>query len=889
VDSEQAAARRLERAGLKWEPGVKMFRVEGDAAALFWGDGIASLRALVEPELELQVPATLEKAATKRRIQSRVRVSMEGDWIKGDVRFDAGDVTVDLAKLRAALAGGAKWVSLDDGSLAEITRDVSDAVRELEDITDASGHVEVTKLHVGRVDRLAAMDEGAVIDSALRAFRESVKAMHVRDGDVPVGLRASLRAYQKQGLGWLQFLTELRAGGILADDMGLGKTLTTLALLQWRKEREPAQKPSLVVAPTSVITNWLREASRFTPELRVVLLHGDRRMERQALARRADLVITSYGVLRSDIEFMSSIDWRVVAMDEAQTIKNAGSNTAESARRLKAEQRLALSGTPVENRLGELWAIMDFVNPRLLGTLRDFENRYEAPITHDGDALAAARLRAMVRPFVLRRTKREVLTELPPKEEVSRVVSLSPVQRKMYDAMATILRDEVGREVRAKGTGRSAFHVLTALLRLRQMACDPRLVDPATDPSASAKREIFLEIARQLKEEGRRALVFSGFRQLLELWRGDLDKEGISYEYLDGTTTDRDARVHRFQTGTATLFLISLKAGGTGLNLTAADTVIHVDPWWNPAVEEQATDRAHRMGQTRSVTVYRLVAEGTVEEKITRLKARKRDLADAVVREDQGALRGLSEDDVSMLLGEIGEAGEGTADPSVLSAEDVAAAAVERERFERDASVSSDESTEPTVAPVAPVAPVASSPSPEPVLREPVLREPVLREDRAPAELTPSPSEPPPAITAHAGAGMSALASAFSTALGRSEPAPTAAVSPSPASTAPSAEPERQERPERARESVVERPGDARPKPKPAPAVKADGEFVSGPHVERAQRAVSAWIARTGGTSKDVATKVGWSASHIDQLLAGKKKYLPVTVAAALVALEREK
>lgn len=882
IDLEQAAARRLLRAGLAWEPGVKMFRVEGDAAAKFWADGIASLRALEEPEIELQVPASLERASTRRRLQSRVRVSMDGDWIKGDVRFDAGDTSVDLTKLRAALAGGAKWIALDDGSLAEISRDVSDAVRELEDLSDAAGHVEVTKLHVGRVERLAALDPDAVIDDGLRGFRESVKAMHVREGEVPKGLKVELRPYQRAALGWLQFLTELRAGGILADDMGLGKTLTTLALLQWRKERATDAKPSLVVAPTSVLTNWLREASRFAPELRVVLLHGDRRIERQAQARRADLVITSYGVLRSDVEFLSSIDWRVVAMDEAQTIKNAGSNTSEAARRLEAEQRLALSGTPVENRLGELWAIMDFVNPKLLGTLRDFERRFEAPITHDGDAMAAARLRAIVRPFVLRRTKREVLTELPAKQEVTRVVSLSPGQRKLYDAMAAILRDEVGREVKEKGTGRSAFHVLTALLRLRQMACDPRLVDAGADGALSAKRETFLELVRQLRDEGRRALVFSGFRQLLELWRADLDREGIAYEYLDGTTSDRDARVHRFQTATATLFLISLKAGGTGLNLTAADTVIHLDPWWNPAVEEQATDRAHRMGQTRHVTVYRLVAEGTVEEKIQSLKARKRDLADAVVREDQGALRGLSEDDVRMLLGEIGE--EGAVDPALLSTSAVydggargdepeSAPLVERAEAEPTASSAKEglgAAPDETSAKRTPDLAADDGKVRSGAERDAGERAPDVRSAAAFERAAVDGDATEPSSRAMAG-----VASAMTSALSRAEPR--------------GAEPSAPESPRAERSESVPSKPESESKARPIAPAAGDGEFVSGVVVERAQKSARAWIARHGSSTRELATRVRWNAAHLDQLLAGKKKYIPAAVAAALVALDREK
>jgi superfamily II DNA or RNA helicase len=836
VDLEQSAARCVAKTGMVWDPGVSMFRAEGDAAAKLWSEGINALREETEPLIEVQVPASLAPAEKRKRVQTRVRIGMDGDWIRGKVRFDAGDTSVDLGKLRAALAGGAKWVALDDGSLAEITRDVSDAVRELEDVADASGAVEITRLHVGRAERLAALDPTADVDSALRALRDSIRTMAVREPKLPVGLRATLRDYQKAGIGWLQFLTELRAGGILADDMGLGKTLTTLALIQWRKEQE-GTKPTLVVAPTSVLANWLREAARFTPELRTVLLHGDRRNERHALARRSDLVITSYGVLRSDIEILSAIDWRIVAVDEAQTIKNAGSSTSECARRLRAETRLALSGTPVENRLAELWAIMDFANPGLLGTLREFENRYEAPITHDGDPLAAARLRAVVRPFVLRRTKREVLTELPPKEEVARVLSLSPGQRKMYDAMAAILRDEIGGEVRSKGVGRSAFHVLTALLRLRQMACDPRLIDPAADPALSAKREVFLELARQLQAEGRRALVFSGFRQLLELWRGDLEKEKISFEYLDGTTTDRDARVHRFQNGTATLFLISLKAGGTGLNLTAADTVIHIDPWWNPAVEEQATDRAHRMGQSRSVTVYRLIAEGTVEEKITLLKARKKDLADAVVREDQGALRGLDESDVRMLLGEIGEVGDAP------------------DRIEYPEATTS----------TPPLAPDAEVPADAHVAVGAIASK---TPERPSAAVTPDVAVSPK--TEHRDEVVTALAST-DFAADRTDKVP---------STPP----------------VVETPSRAAD-PTPAPAsVKrvaaaplVEGEFVSGALVERAQASATQYATRTGASAKEIAARIGWNAGHLTQLMAGKKKYIPASAAAALIALDKER
>ena len=324
-----------------------------------------------------------------------------------------------------------------------------------------------------------------------------------------------------------------------------------------------------------------------------------------------------------------------------------------AAGRLDASMRLALTGTPVENRLRELWSLASFTNPGILGTSRAFETRFERPIATDRTSPLAGQLRAVVRPFLLRRTKGEVLRELPPKTEIDRIVTLVKADKRMYDALAHSLRASVAKDVE-KRPGLGSLSVFTALMRLRQMACDPRLVDARLEHEGheSAKRTAFLELVRELVAEGRRALVFSQFVQLLTLWRRDLDREGIAYEYLDGQTTKRDEVVARFQEGTAPLFLISLKAGGAGLNLTAADTVIHCDPWWNPAVEDQATDRAYRIGQDKPVTVVRLVARGTIEEKILSLKAKKRELTRAVIGDDARALEGLTEEDVRTLLGD---------------------------------------------------------------------------------------------------------------------------------------------------------------------------------------------------------------------------------------------
>jgi len=399
------------------------------------------------------------------------------------------------------------------------------------------------------------------------------------------------------------------------------------------------------------MANWVAEAARFAPSLRTVLLYGaDRSWEQDDLAD-ADLVVTTFAILRKDVEAMARCDFRYVVLDEAQNIKNAGAATTQAAKMLHGERRLALTGTPVENNLTEFWSLLDFCNPGMLGTRNHFERRFAQPIAAEAQAPEAASLRAIVRPFVLRRTKGQVLQDLPPKQEIDLGCTLAASQRRVYDTLAAVLRAEIDQKIRDRGLDASRMNVLTALLRLRQAAIDPRLIDPRHPASFSAKREAFLELVRELREEGRRALVFSQFVEVLSLWSKDLDREGIGYQYLDGSTVQRAAVVDRFQNGTDPLFLISLKAGGTGLNLTAADTVIHCDPWWNPAVEDQATDRTHRIGQTRAVTVYRLIARGTVEDRIQTLKASKREIALAVLGEQSGALRGLSEEDIQLLLG----------------------------------------------------------------------------------------------------------------------------------------------------------------------------------------------------------------------------------------------
>ena len=634
-----------------------------EAAIAFWQEGLLALRAAVDPPIDVQLSERLARVRVGAPLTGRVHVVLEGNWLDTRLEFSSRELPVELDVIRTALGRNKRWVALSDGTLSRISTSIRALAEEAAEVMDGA-EARLPAHQLGRLDRWIDENDGRV-DASVDALRSRLRALAVAaEPDMPRDLDGTLRPYQCLGLSWLQFLQAIGAGGILADDMGLGKTITTLAFLLRRKEVEgPA--PSLVVCPTSVATNWVREAARFTPTLRVLLLHGPTRERAAASIAECDVVITTYALLRRDLDALAAVHFRCAVLDEAQNIKNADSATARAASRLDASMRLALSGTPIENRLRELWSLASFANPGILGTSRAFETRFERPISTDRASPLAAELRAIVRPFILRRTKNEVLRELPPKTEIDRIVTLKSADKRMYDALAHSLRASIAKDVEKRG-GLGSLSVFTALMRLRQMACDPRLVDPklALEGAESAKREAFLELVRELVAEGRRALVFSQFVQLLTLWRRDLDAEKIGYEYLDGKTTARDEVVARFQEGTAPLFLISLKAGGAGLNLTAADTVIHCDPWWNPAVEDQATDRAYRIGQDKPVTVVRLIASGTIEEKMLSLKAKKRELTRAVIGDDARALEGLTEDDVRLLLGDADAADQDDDDES---------------------------------------------------------------------------------------------------------------------------------------------------------------------------------------------------------------------------------
>ncbi|MGZ5052761.1 MAG: DEAD/DEAH box helicase [Methylobacter sp.] len=461
---------------------------------------------------------------------------------------------------------------------------------------------------------------------------------------VPANLNAELRPYQQQGLNWLQFLREYKFSGILADDMGLGKTIQTLAHLLLEKQSGRMKLPTLIIAPTSLMSNWRREAERFTPDLQILVLQGNERKQLFYKIRDYDLILTTYPLLPRDEETLLEHDYHYLILDEAQTIKNPLAKAAQLVRRIKANHRLCLTGTPMENHLGELWAQFDFLMPGFLGDSATFKKLYRTPIEMHGDSEQKARLARRVAPFMLRRTKHDVATELPSKTEIIRSVPLHDKQAALYESIRLTMEKRVRDAIAERGLSRSHITILDALLKLRQTCCDPRtlILREAQKVEESAKLDLLMEMLPEQLEEGRRILVFSQFTRMLALIENELNSRRIGYAKLTGQTRNRDEAIELFKSGEVNVFLISLKAGGVGLNLTEADTVIIYDPWWNPAIESQAADRAHRIGQDKPVFIYKLITENTVEEKILLMQEKKRALAESIYKggapEDQAKL-----------------------------------------------------------------------------------------------------------------------------------------------------------------------------------------------------------------------------------------------------------
>ena len=517
-----------------------------------------------------------------------------------------------------------------------------------------------TNFHMAEAARVTAIAEaldgcGAPWKGGKEILKlgKSLQALNEREEiEPPSPLTADLRPYQRIGYGWLKALNDSSYGGILADDMGLGKTIQTLALLVQRHLVEKTDKPSLLIIPTSLIGNWQNEVSRFAPDLKLLTLHGPDRRDRFGEIPDHHLVMTTYPLANRDHELLFAHGYDLAILDEAQAVKNPSSNIAKRIRDIKARQRIALTGTPLENNLTELWSIYDWLIPGLLGDRKKFGTDYRTPIERHGNRARQRQLSTRLKPFLLRRTKDEVAKDLPPKTVIDEVVTLGGKQAALYESVRTAMDKRVRDAIKAKGLAGSHITVLDALLKLRQVCCDPSLVklDAAAKVKESAKRERLMEILTELVGEGRHVLVFSQFVEMLRLIEADIKAAGWDYAMLHGQTKKRAAEVERFQSGEVSIFLISLKAGGTGLNLTAADTVVIFDPWWNPAVERQAMDRAHRIGQDKPVFVHRLLADNTVEIAIQTMQAHKQALADSLFEGTSGGPMALTEDDLSELF-----------------------------------------------------------------------------------------------------------------------------------------------------------------------------------------------------------------------------------------------
>ncbi|MBR1424656.1 DEAD/DEAH box helicase [bacterium] len=507
----------------------------------------------------------------------------------------------------------------------------------------------VKTYRAGLINELKNLGVELILSDRFKEFWEQMSTFSTSENlALPKGIKADFREYQLKGVGWLWFMYKYGLNGILADDMGLGKTLQALAVIQKAKE-EDGSAPTLVIAPTTVVFNWENEIQKFAPELTCLKLQGGERKNFFKEIPNYDIVITSYALVRRDITKLKNIDFRYVILDESQNIKNSTSQTAQAVKQLQASHKLALSGTPIENKLEELWSVFDFLMPGFLFSMGDFNSHYVNPIMERHDKVVEKRLKLQIYPFILRRMKRDVARDLPDKVENIAYCELTDEQKDFYLQVLDSTKEELFKSIEQNGLEKSRLSIFSALLRMRQICCHPKLYDKdnVKNVLSSGKFEKLKVLLEEIVSEGHRILLFSQFVNMLDIIKEWLDKEGIKYEYLTGKTKDRKGAVDRFNNDNSIpIFLISLKAGGTGLNLTGADYVIHYDPWWNPAVEDQATDRAYRIGQTKKVFVYRLITRNTVEEKIQKLKTVKRDLVDSVISVDRNITKSLTMDDI---------------------------------------------------------------------------------------------------------------------------------------------------------------------------------------------------------------------------------------------------
>lgn len=610
------------------------------------------LPSVIEPLLREGWAVEVEGRTVRTPSAPSLRIESGIDWfdLSGQVSF--ADDQLDLSEILESIARGDRFIELEDGSRGILPKDWMETYGSLSQAARESTGKGLRFLFSQAliVEDLLAEMPPVDVDATFTKLQQKLSSFsRIRPRKGPRTFNGTLRAYQQHGLGWLNFLREFGLGGVLADDMGLGKTVQVLALLlTHRTPSKTTHLPYLIVAPRSVVHNWLEEASTFTPTLRITEYHG---AGREALRKRFndfDIIVTTYGTLRQDAAVLAEIDFDTVILDEAQAIKNPASQTAKASRLLRAHHRLVLTGTPIENHLGDLGSLIEFLNPGILGKLPRLEVLTAGRAPQESEL---AQLAQDLRPFILRRTKAQVLPDLPPKTEQNLICDMLPDQRVLYDDLRISYQEGLLARVEKHGIKSSAIQVLEAILRLRQVACHPGLVDESWDDAGSAKLGTLVEQISEVLQGGHKLLIFSQFTKLLGYVRQHLDELQMPYAYLDGKTRKRGEVVERFQTDPdCNLFLMSLKAGGVGLNLTAAGYVFLLDPWWNPAVEAQAIDRTHRIGQTQPVFAYRLIARDTVEEKLLELQRSKRELAGALLEGKGQSLRDLTADDLRLLL-----------------------------------------------------------------------------------------------------------------------------------------------------------------------------------------------------------------------------------------------
>ncbi len=652
IGQENAKVQYLLRdCAFEWKKNLKVFELSGTEDILGF---VYQKLPMLKRQMEVNCSSDFEsKLLNHKFFEPVMRLSGSGiDWFEFDAVYKVEGIEEEFshAKIKQLVLEGERFIRLKKGEIVPIPKEFFDQVEGLVD------EFEAKRIHLSQMpfvmEEINRNKLKSVIDPKLAVIYEELKNFQsIKEVAVPEALDGVLRDYQKKGLDWLSFLRKFRFGGVLADEMGLGKTLQALTMLHL--EIEGGNKlPSLVVCPTTLVWNWQEEFKKFLPKVKVLVINGNHRRELFKEISDAQVVITSYPLLRRDIELYKKVSFNYVILDEAQNIKNRNTQNAQVAKELKASMRLAMTGTPIENSIMDLWSIFDFLMPGFLGGAEKFKRRYEMPITKFQDKEQLAKLSSRILPFVLRRLKRDVIKDLPDKIEQVSYCELEPTQGKIYAKMIESARQIAAKSVDENGFEKSRMLILTLILRLRQICCHPLIAGvDLKHRSVSGKMELLKETLGELLAGGHKVLIFSQFVSMLSIMEDYLKHENIAYAYMDGSSRDRQEEVARFNNDPALkVFLLSLKVGGVGLNLTSADAVIIYEPWWNPAVENQAIDRVHRIGQHNSVLAFRLITKGTIEEKMLELQNRKRFLMDALVLSEDSIGKKLDWDDIKFLL-----------------------------------------------------------------------------------------------------------------------------------------------------------------------------------------------------------------------------------------------